>query len=153
MATLYEINKDLADCIDAETGEIVDVDKYESLGMAREEKIENILLWIKNLRSDAEAYKAEAKSFSDKQKAAENKADNLQGWMESVLGGEKFKTSRVQVTYHKSESVKIDADAKIPEAFIRIKSEPNKAELKRFLKQGGTVEGVSLEKKRSMSIK
>lgn len=153
MATLYEINKDLADCIDAETGEIVDVDKYESLGMAREEKIENILLWVKNLRSDAEAYKAEAKSFSDKQKAAENKADNLQGWMESVLDGEKFKTNRVQVTYRRSESVKIDDDAKLPEAFVRVKAEPNKAELKRFLKQGGKVEGARLEQRTRMSIK
>lgn len=153
MATLYEINKDLADCIDAETGEIVDVDKYESLGMAREEKIENILLWIKNLRADAEMYKAEAKSFSDKQKSAENKADNLQGWMEKELGGQKFKTNRVQVTYRRSESVKIDDDAKLPEAFVRVKAEPNKAELKRFLKQGGKVEGVRLEQRTRMSIK
>lgn len=153
MATLYQINDELTNCIDAETGEITDLDRYEQLSLSREEKIENILLWIKNLRADAEMYKAEAKSFSDKQKSAENKADNLQGWMEKVLDGQKFKTNRVQVTYRRSESVKIDDDAKLPEAFVRVKAEPNKAELKRFLKQGGKVEGVRLEQRTRMSIK
>lgn len=153
MATLYQINDELTNCIDAETGEITDLDRYEQLSLSREEKIENILLWIKNLRADAEMYKAEAKSFSDKQKSAENKADNLQGWMEKVLDGQKFKTNRVQVTYRRSESVKIDDDAKLPETFVRVKAEPNKAELKRFLKQGGKVEGVRLEQRIGMSIK
>ena len=52
MATLYEINQDILDCIDLETGEVFDLDKLQNLQMEKNEKIENIALLIKNLKSD-----------------------------------------------------------------------------------------------------
>ena len=39
---LYQIDSALAECVDAETGEILDVEKLLELNMAREQKIENI---------------------------------------------------------------------------------------------------------------
>ena len=49
MANLYEINEEIKNTIDLETGEIVDFEAFEKLQMERTEKLENIALWYKNL--------------------------------------------------------------------------------------------------------
>ena len=41
MATLYEIEQAIMDCVDLETGEIIDIEKLDQLQMDREVKIEN----------------------------------------------------------------------------------------------------------------
>ena len=48
MASLYEINEAIMNTIDLETGEITDFDKFEALQMERNEKLENIALWVNN---------------------------------------------------------------------------------------------------------
>jgi len=59
MANLFEINKAIQDtwnaCIDPETGEINEdlYAKMEELQIERDEKIEGIACWAKNLVSDA----------------------------------------------------------------------------------------------------
>ena len=55
MATLYEIDEEILDCVDQETGEIIDPEKLAQLQMDFDKKVEGIALWIKNLLSDAEA--------------------------------------------------------------------------------------------------
>lgn len=59
MATLYEIDEEILNCVDQETGEIIDPEKLAQLQMDFDKKVEGIALWIKNLLSDAEAIKAE----------------------------------------------------------------------------------------------
>ena len=65
---LYEIDAEIMNCVDVETGEIFDVDKFEELSLSREAKIENICLWIKNLKAEIEALKAEKDAFAKRQK-------------------------------------------------------------------------------------
>ena len=77
MASLYEIDKSILGCIDQETGEMIDPDRLEALFMERNQKIENVALWIKNLQSDALAFKAEKEAFAARQKAAEAKVESL----------------------------------------------------------------------------
>ena len=55
--TLYEINNAILECVDMETGEIIDSDKLSELQMAFDEKIENVALWIKDLKAESEAIK------------------------------------------------------------------------------------------------
>lgn len=55
--TLYEINNAILECVDMETGEIIDSDKLSELQIALDEKIENVALWIKDLKAEAEAIK------------------------------------------------------------------------------------------------
>ena len=57
MANLYEINQAIMDCVDEETGEIVDIEKLNDLHMQFDDKVENIACFIKNLLSDAKAIK------------------------------------------------------------------------------------------------
>ena len=70
MATLYEIDNAIMECIDFETGEIVDFERLEELQMERERKLENVALWIKNLKSDADAIKAEKQVLDEREKAS-----------------------------------------------------------------------------------
>ena len=76
MANLYEISQEIMDAVDFETGEILDPEALDALIMERDKKIENIACWIKNLTSDAAAYKAEKDVFAERQKQAEAEADN-----------------------------------------------------------------------------
>ena len=150
---LYEIDQAIMDAIDPETGEIID-EAFDSLVMTRNQKLENIGLYIKNLEADAAAFKAEKESFADRQKAAENKAASLKRYLSDFLAGQKFETLRVKVSFRKSESLEVSEEAKIPEEFLRYKEpEINKADLKKAVKAGLVLEGVQLVEKQNISIK
>ena len=154
--TLYEIDKRIIDLIDDETGEIIDsnLNTFDELMMERNNKIENVALWIKNLRADAEAYKAEEQAFVDRKKAAERKIESLTRLLEITLRGRKFKTERVQIGYRKSDSVQIDKDAKLPDEYLRFREpEPDKAALKKALKDGVEIKGARLEEKLNVQVK
>ena len=47
---LYEIDEAILNCIDLETGEIIDTEQLDKLTMEREAKLENVACWIKELK-------------------------------------------------------------------------------------------------------
>lgn len=106
---LFEIDAELMNCRNDETGEI-DEEKFELLTAAREEKIEGLLCWYKNICSDVEALKKQEDIFYERRKAAESKADGIKAYIERVLAGEKFETAKVKVSYRKSKSVIVAED-------------------------------------------
>ena len=157
MATLYELTEQLANfelIIDEETGEILNAEELDALELERDTKIENIALWIKNLNADAEAYKKEKDSFYSKEKAAKNKADRLKAYLESMLMGEKFKSTKVTISYRKSESLQIEPGADIADIYLK-PQEPqvDKIALKEAIKGGAYMDGVTLVVKNNMQIK
>ena len=70
MANLYEIDQAIMNCLDEETGEVLDLDRMNALQMERKAKIENVALLYKNVKADMEAYKAEKTAFAEKEQAA-----------------------------------------------------------------------------------
>lgn len=68
--TLYELDKAIADfeLIVNEDGEVLNIDELDELNLAREQKIESISLWIKNLEAEKEAVKHEKDNFADREK-------------------------------------------------------------------------------------
>lgn len=154
MATLYEIDSAIMALIDDETGEITDPDALDALQLERDEKIENIALWIKNLTADAAAYKAEKQSFEEKQRKAEKKAESLKNYLATALNGAAFKTSRVQVSFRRSESVNITDMSLLPDEFIKV-AEPtaDKAAIKAAIKEGKEFAGAELVCKTSLQVK
>ena len=74
---LYEIDDAIMHCFDEETGEIFEAEYLDQLEMLRDQKIENIACWIKNLRSDAEQLKLETDKLTDRRKHTENKAEHI----------------------------------------------------------------------------
>jgi hypothetical protein len=151
---LYEIDAAILECVDVETGEIFDVDKFEELSLTRDAKVENVCLWIKNLKAEAEALKVEKDAFAQRQKAAENKMESLKRYISGYLEGAKFETARVKVSFRKSESLEISEDANIPEEFLKYKEpEVDKVGLKKALKDGMQFDGVSLVQNQNIQIK
>lgn len=108
MAKLYEIDAAIMECIDQETGEVLDFERLEALQLEREKKIESVALWYKNLCSDAEAYKTEKQVFAEREAAAKKTAESLKRWLEFALGGQKMSTSKVSIGFRKSTAVEIE---------------------------------------------
>ena len=151
---LYEIDEAILSCIDTDTGEILDADKLNALQIEREKKLENVALWIKNLTSDAEALKAEKQAFADRQKAAENKAESLKKWLTEALSGEKFKTTRVAVSFRKTKSVQVEDIWQLDDSYVKY-AEPtaDKAAIKKAIEAGEEVAGATLVENVSISVK
>lgn len=155
MSTLYEINQSILECLDAETGEIVDPEALDSLLMQRDDKLEGIALWIKNLQSDALAYKAEKDAFATRQKAAESKAESLKKYLASALQGQAFSTAKCAVSFRKSEKVDIPEEYLVPLEFLdeEITYKPNKKAIKEAIKAGREVCGCQLIESINVQIK
>lgn len=155
MASLYQIDQAILECLDAETGEIIDAEKLNALFMEKNQKIENIALWIKNLQADALAYKAEKDAFAARQKAAENKVESLKAYLVSALDGQKFSTAKCAVSFRKSEAVQVDDVNSIPAEWIRTKTtiEPDKTAIKAAIKAGQEITGCKLVENTNISIK
>ena len=158
--TIYEIDNEIMNCIDMETGEVIDTEKLNDLQMERDEKIENVALWIKELKAEAEAIKNEKQALAERQRVAENKAESLKNWLAYALNGEKFKTSKCSISYRNSESVEVteeglEALMRDHEDLLTYKApEPNKKAIKDAIKNDGlTVAGVQLVQKTSTIIK
>ena len=145
MPTLYEINESIAALVDEETGEITDFEAFEALQLNREEKLENLALFIKDLKAEAEMYKAEKQAFDERQKRAEQKAESLIRYLSDVLSGEKFKTAKVECSFRKSEKVDVTDINLLGSEYLRY-SEPtaDKTAIKAALKAGKEIAGAQL---------
>ena len=156
--TLYEIDKALADFefeIDEETGEILNAADLDELKMAREDKIENIGLYIKNLEAEKEAVKHEKDNFADREKRLGKKIESLKGYLTYALDGQKFSTPKVAVSFRKSESVHITDEYLIPDEYklFTVVKKPDKKTIKDALKNGKEIMGCELLEKQNISIK
>ena len=154
MATLYEIDAAIMDCVDTETGEIIDEEQLNALLMERNTKLEGVALWIKNLESDVAAIKAEREALEKRQKAAENKAASLRAWLSQALEGQKFSTARVAISYRKSVSTEVDNDS-VAKKWCRkkITYTPDKTAIKEALLSGMKIKGCRLVEKQNIQIK
>lgn len=154
MATLYEIDEEILNCVDMETGEIIDAEKLEQLQLARDDKVEGIALWIKNLLSDADAIKSEEEKLAQRRKVNENKAKNLKEYLSKFLGGQKFKTPKVSISYRKSESVEVTDISKLDDDYLKF-AEPtvDKTKVKKALKTGTILQGVVLVENQNIQIR
>lgn len=156
---LYEIENAILDCIDIETGEVIDTERLDALQMERDAKIENVALWIKDLKAEAEAIKAEKMALAERQRVAENKAESLKNWLAYALDGQKFSTAKCDVSFRKTEKVEISDVGMIrlmkehDELLTYKEPEPNKTAIKQALKDGLTVQGVQLVQNVSTIIK
>lgn len=155
--TLYEINEQIQKAIelgfDPETGEILDESALEQLQMDRDEKIENICLFIKDLKAEAAALDAEKKNLDVRASVAKKKSDSLSRYLQAMLDGEKFKTARCSISYRKTSAVIVDDENELPELCVRIRKEPNKTAIKDYINAGVSVPGAHIEDRQSMIIK
>lgn len=155
MASLYDIKKEILECIDQETGEILDTDKFDQLQISRNEKIENIGLYYKNLLSDADQLKIEKERFAEREQIIRNKADSLKKYLDYSLHGEKFGTVKLNISYRKSSSVEIVDQTLIPKDYLKTKTVESidKMAISKDIKSGKTVSGAELVEHNNIQIK
>lgn len=150
---LFEIDQAIMSLIDEETGEVKDYEAFASLQMDKETKIENTALYIKNLLSDAEQLKAEKQRFAERQKQAEAKAESLKNYLDLFLAGEKFSSTKVNVTYRKSSSIDVYDISKIPDKYLKFDPTADKTAISTALKNGEIIEGAKIVEKNNIQIK
>ena len=163
MRALYDIDQAILDCVDLETGEILDSEKLDALQMEREKKLEGVALWIKDLNAEAAAVKAEADKLTARKKALDNKVADLKQWLLYALNGEKLKTARCNVYQtHNMRLAVADEPALIkflqtlkdPERFLKFpEPELRKDEIKKALKEDYEIPGAALEETESVVIR
>lgn len=156
---LYEIDNAILDCIDLETGEVIDTGRLDALNMERDAKVENVACWIKDLRAENKAIKSEKQKLDSRRKVNENKIESLMGWLNYALNGTKFKTGKCAISFRTSEGVEVteeglEALMKEHDELLTYKApEPNKTAIKQALKDGLTVAGVELVRNTNVIIK
>lgn len=163
--TLYEINEQIAALVD-ENGEITDFEALDALTVAREEKIENIGCFIKNLTADVEAIKAEKANLEARIKIKENKIAQLKDYLAYTLAGQPFETAKVKISWRKSQSTVISDKAALlewakdhkdmAEAFISYPEPEAKislTELKNAINNGTEIPFVEIVEKNGAQIK
>ena len=163
MRALYDIDQEILDCVDQETGEILDSEKLTALQMDRDRKLEGVALWIKDLNYESAMIKEEADKLTARKRALDNKITGLKMWLLIALDGEKLKTPRCNVYQTHNQKVVIDDEKALidmfmsspsGEKFLRMKDpEIDKNALKESMKQGYEYEFAHMETTESVVIK
>lgn len=159
---LYEIDQAILSLVDPETGEITDFEKLDELSMARDQKIENVACWYKNLAAEAKAIKDEENALKDRRESAERKAESLKQYLSEALNGEKFQTPKCSVSFRRTTSVKIEDNAALIEwaekngrrDYLKYSPpEPIKKEIGNSLNLGIKIPGCELSNGLSVGVK
>lgn len=161
--TLYELTEQIRilseqEWVDPDTGEILDEDvaaALNALTISRDEKIENIGLWIKDTLAEAEAIKEEKRKLEIRQRQKERLAESLKRYLDFVLAGQKFSSPRVAISFRTVTNGKtvIDDPTLIPMAFQKVVTEPIKSEISKAIKAGMDVPGAHLEDSHSVIVR
>lgn len=162
MATFREIDERLLALVD-EDGEILDLQEFQQLQMEREQKAENMGLWIMDLRDEQEALKREIDRLQNRLHHAADKEARLRDFLGQILGGEKLKTARISVSYRSTEAVEIEDEEAVRrfaerdnryEDILRYKQpEISKTEIKRLIQSGTPVPGAKLAPRTSLLVR
>ena len=150
---LFEIDEAIMECVN-EDGEVVDVDRLNALEMEREKKVESVALWEKELIAEAKAIDEEIKRLQQRKKVDEAKAEYLKKWISYALGGTKFKTPKVSVSYRHSTSTQYTGNVEnLADEYCKIERKPSLTAIKEALEQGIVIEGAALVENESVIIK
>ena len=155
---LYEIKQEfekaIEECVDMETGEIINPARLDELNMVLTDKRENVALYIKNISAEVKAIDEEAKNLTNRKRVLNNKVEGLKKYLADNLEGHKFETAKVVVSFRKSEQLEINSIEHIPTEYL-ISQEPkiDKVALKKSIKQGVVINGVQIITKQNIQIK
>ena len=158
---LYRINQEIEALIDDETGEVFDMDALIQLLGAKEDKIRNIMMLIKNTRADVAVLETEKKQFESRIKMKKNLVERLTNYLAMNTEGQTFDFPEGAIRYRASEETEID-DAFIDWAMNSPEGErfltysipkANKTAIKSYIKAGNDVPHARLVKKNNIQIK
>ncbi len=131
-------------------------DTIEAIGA--DEKIDAYCQIIREYEAENAARKSEIERLRTANDRAEKAIDRMKSALDGFMtasGQSKAKTALFSVSYRSAKSVRITDESRIPERFLIVKTTtaPNKTEIKRFISDGGTVDGAEIVENRSIQIK
>ena len=160
---LFEINSAIENFdfqVDEETGEILNISDLDNLELEKNTKIENIALFIKNLKANEKALDDEYKAMYARKKATVNKRQSLEKYLAKALDCNKFETPKCKLSFRKSTQVDVDEDfinwalKNRPELVkTDIVQKPIKKDIMKALKDNEELEHCSLRYENNLQIK
>lgn len=162
MANIYEINQAILDCLDPETGEILDMEALEQLQMDRAQKAENVACWRKNLMALIGSIKEEEDALKKRREVYQRKVDSLDNYLSTHFSGEKIETARAVINWRKSTGVEIVDELEAVDYLMHIAHEEvlkyaaptiDKKAVKALLEAGEKIPGIVLADRMNLQIK
>ena len=162
MACIYELSEDfkavsaLADTAETEEELQAINDTLDAISAELDVKLENSAKFIKNLDADIEGLDKEIKSLTliKKRKAALIERLKLKCDNAMKLNNETTKKAGTfTFSYRKSEKTIIDDVNKLPDELKKIEYKPMAAEIKKYIKEHGSVAGARIETCTNLQIK
>ena len=163
MASLFDIDREIAACVklesgdvvNTETGEIIDIEALDALKMERETKLKNIGCWVLNLEAEEKMLAEQEKRFKERKDAVKRKKESLKSYVGAYLNGKAWKCTECEFKFRKTESVQFNGDIhKVPEEYLRYKEpELDKTKVKKALKDNVEIPGCSIEVRESLTVK
>lgn len=155
---LYELGDNYRAIQEMDLDEETLRDTLDSIVGEAEQKVENIVKWIRNLKGENIAIKEEETRLKNKRIANENKIKSLSLYLEDFLktsGLTKIKTELFTVSLQNNPpSVKVYDATLIPAQYL-IEQSPvvDKTMIKELLKQGEEIPGAELQQTKGLRIR
>ena len=158
MSYLYELEGIYAQLQTMELDDETFNDTLESIDFKENfaQSCEWFIKMQRNAEADAERFKAEKDAFAKKQKEAEARAERFKERIKEAMmltNQQKVDTGLFKLSLRKTESVTVFDQSKLSDEFLKVKVEPNKAEIKKAIKNGQAVLGAELTEGRSVIVK
>lgn len=156
--TLYEMTQATQALFEMLMNDEIDEQTFNDTveGMGVIEKIVGYCQMTYALKADIEMFKNEIDRLEKKKKSCENKMK----WLKNQLlcfynanGRKKINAGTFTVTVRRSEAVDISDLSKIPQEYMKVKTEPDKTAIKNAIKQGVEIDGAIIQEKESVQIK
>lgn len=155
-----ELLKALEECIDQETGEILDQERLLNAQISFQEKIDGLVLYSRDKMAKCDAIKQTIKNMEKRAKAYEKEAKSLERFVELLLDGQPFESTLVKIGYKKNKSVEITDKVAFdlfamehPEYTLETEIKPDKASIKLAIANGEIIPGATVVEKSNMQIK
>ena len=154
---LFEIDRELLNMVDPETGEILDYDAFVGLSLERDTKIDNTAMYIKSLLAEAAALKDEEEALAARRRVKERKAERLKNYLNAFLDGKSFESVKTKISYRNTEKVEVGKEfldwaiINAPD-LLTYKPEVSKTAIKEALAAGRVVEHAVVAENRSIQV-
>ena len=157
---LYEIDNRVNEIlengfsVDEESGEYWGEEDLDALAMSRNEIIENVSLYVKDLDALTNAVGDEIDALKERQAKLKAKSENIKAWLTRACNGNAFTTAKTAITFRKSTVCEVNEEL-LPKIWWKqkITESVDKAGLKLALKQGEEIPGAALVEKTNITIK
>lgn len=114
--TLYEISNIYSEVLDADIPDEALIDTLEGIQGDFKDKADNLACYIKSLKSDVIALKAEAKSLTERARAKENKTERLKEYLFACMRSANIQ--KIETARNKIQIAKKTPTLKACEGFI-----------------------------------